>query len=615
MSSSVLQNEDLVAEILLGLPAKELSKCTCVSNQWLTFITTPHFVQRYIAHHHRSSSSLLLALTSTLTHPRPTWPLNVQPLTLTPSEAHLSPLTRLNFDFLNAPDMVLNVRQSCNGLLLLERKIITGRQHEKWFVCNPTTKKFFTFMAASDGSSCFLAYDPLKSSHFKLVKVLFRRLKRVALAATDHVSYSFKYEVTVFSSELQRWSEVAVRFHTEEMLNNSQGVYCNGAVHWFSNGEKSVYFDVESERLKTYPMPKQMMIQPRGEYSVGYFGESRGFLHMILPRTMTGLWLEVLELEGDYSGWFVRFKVNLSPIHEVAFPRMNLDRFVRLLRIVRREKEEDSMLVFCVGERVFSCGLDDENAAAFREFREFRRVVKGNAVRYRLVPPFAMFEYFENPFQVSASILLFFSSSSLPTHASPSSSLIFLPPSSTCAPPPATAPQSLSRHLPPPLREQPSLTHLCPSSLEPPPPTAPQSLSHHLPHPSAGNPHPSREPPPTPASHPFPATASSQPPPPCPSRPVPHPPQLHRASPGSSLLPSKPNALRGSCRAMGSALYHPNRVVGSLKHGGRTHAPMERHPNRVVRLHQRPHWTALAQVLCTSSPATFSIPSLFDTYD
>ncbi|KAL2334739.1 hypothetical protein Fmac_015952 [Flemingia macrophylla] len=211
-----------------------------------------------------------------------------------------------------------------------------------------------------------------------------------------------------------------------------------------------------------------------------------------------------------------------------------------------------------------------------------------------------------------------------PPHLPPSSSsLIFLPPSLTCAPPP-------SSHLPPPRRSRYRATSPPPSREQPSSPTCAPPPSSHLPPPlpratpnlPRATPNP-RKPPlprdrlkPTP---PKPCASSVLPrpparrvtfhPPPPASRPIPHPPPLHRASPGSSLLPSKPNALRGSCRAMGFALYHPNRVVGSLKHVGRTHAPMELHPNRVVHLHQRPHWTALAQVLCASSPARFSILS------
>ncbi|KAK4267238.1 hypothetical protein QN277_024044 [Acacia crassicarpa] len=52
------------------------------------------------------------------------------------------------------------------------------------------------------------------------------------------------------------------------------GVCCNGAIHWSSQGEDSVYFEVDSQCLKTSPMPPD---SEDWEYrNLAYFGEVHG---------------------------------------------------------------------------------------------------------------------------------------------------------------------------------------------------------------------------------------------------------------------------------------------------------------------------------------------------
>ncbi|KAK9265440.1 hypothetical protein L1049_012384 [Liquidambar formosana] len=83
---------------------------------------------------------------------------------------------------------------------------------------------------------------------------------------------------------------------------------------------------------------------------VGYFGESRGHLHLFViddPPTE----IDILELKTDYSEWFVRYRLNLW----ITFPEINWNSFtiyeaLSILCVNRAEKEESILVLFVYGE-------------------------------------------------------------------------------------------------------------------------------------------------------------------------------------------------------------------------------------------------------------------------
>ncbi|TKY46351.1 F-box protein [Spatholobus suberectus] len=238
---SVAQSDDLLTEILLRLPAKPLTRFKCVSKEWLALISNPHFVRRYLTSH-PFPSSLLLTLNSTDLHVPPvSLPVSIIPLRTSDADVSLPKL--LDFGFLNVPDLVL--RQSCHGLLLVEgREIGTQKRRRSsrsgvtkaealssFFVCSPLTKRFVAFRAVMV-SSFFLAYDPLKSLHFKLVSV--PGLNNFDYRRTLLLK---KRKITIYSSEIKSWSDTGVCFTTpsSSYMNFRQGVYCNGSIHCICN--------------------------------------------------------------------------------------------------------------------------------------------------------------------------------------------------------------------------------------------------------------------------------------------------------------------------------------------------------------------------------------------
>ncbi|KAK9287142.1 hypothetical protein L1049_015553 [Liquidambar formosana] len=100
--------------------------------------------------------------------------------------------------------------------------------------------------------------------------------------------------------------------------------------------------------------------------NISYFGESRGHLHLIVIEEPMLTECDIWELKTDYSGWFVRYRVNLDPL-AIPFPETiwNLDaqyEVCSLLGIVRAEKEEESILVLFVSGKAISFNLNDKTS-------------------------------------------------------------------------------------------------------------------------------------------------------------------------------------------------------------------------------------------------------------
>ncbi|XP_057489396.1 F-box protein At5g07610-like [Actinidia eriantha] len=169
----------------------------------------------------------------------------------------------------------------------------------------------------------------------------------------------------IYSSETGSWRASGEPFTIENDNNSMQfhaGVYWNGAINWFSTWGASLYFNVDEERLGTMPM----LPVPEGnwyEREFRHYGESRGHLHLVEiygPVTR----FNVYEMERDYSGWFVKYRVDLDGVG-IAFPEMMERRSgdeenysFTILSLVRLEKDE-SFLVLHTPGKVIHYSLGD----------------------------------------------------------------------------------------------------------------------------------------------------------------------------------------------------------------------------------------------------------------
>ncbi|KAL3650401.1 hypothetical protein CASFOL_006804 [Castilleja foliolosa] len=255
-----------------------------------------------------------------------------------------------------------NVISSCNGLLLC----FIYRAGPKYYVCNPTTGIYIALPQVvfdnTNESICgmYLAFDPSKSPHYKVVCVL--RCLRGWLRSFE-----------VYSSETGTWRKGGELFTANVNFNYHGGVYWNGAIHWVkivTKPQECVYFslDCDDQTPKVFPNPplQDDKSYQRSDY---YFGESCDHLHFVDAHRELDEFI-VYEMKRDYSEWFVKFKVNVLAM-KGGFSEWYIKRkinasevdmnywlsyfkykvFVRVHTVVRGENDTDSFLVVATGRR------------------------------------------------------------------------------------------------------------------------------------------------------------------------------------------------------------------------------------------------------------------------
>ncbi|KAK3033244.1 hypothetical protein RJ639_033124 [Escallonia herrerae] len=325
-AGAVAWNEDLLVQILLLLPLKSLAKCRCVSNQWRSLINaTPKLYRRLYPDPSTATPSALLLCRS----PTPVF----SETRLLFSE--LSPLVSVPLNggnptpTPNVPDD-FHILQSCNGLLCCCRHSPDG-----WdlYVVNPTTKNFSRL---PKNRGCTKKFDYVgvnlaveeQTNDYSVVGV--KQLNK-------HVNMiDTYYMIEMYSSKTGTWRSPRLgrstarrsTFYAPPFIQWSRGVYWNGAINWINDlGEESLYFKVDEERLRTMPMPPVPNVDGNLHGKVRYFGKSLDRLHLI---EINGLCtrcnrlgrnchcdfryedLTVHELQRDYSGWLVKYRINLS---------------------------------------------------------------------------------------------------------------------------------------------------------------------------------------------------------------------------------------------------------------------------------------------------------------
>ncbi|KAK9291571.1 hypothetical protein L1049_019519 [Liquidambar formosana] len=351
-------NDDLLTEILRRLPVKSLLKFKSVSKNWLSLFSNPHFSR------HQNSNSIAglflqrHTLLGGLVSPK------IEFVPLDDDKPDITPFTSLPFVKGRAGFRIL---QSSNGLLCCCTCGVNPNDC-RYYIYNPTTRQYTRIWDLGRANSSIvlsvnLAFDPSKSPHYKVVSVLgFDKW-------IDYGMMDFDSHIRIYSSETRLWRVSGSVFSASKSIHFDKGVFWNGAIHWVGDQGTSLCFDVDQERLRELPMPPL----PDGlfEREVRYFGESQDHLHLVEtygPRTAQ---FNVYEMERDYSGWFVKYCVDLDTL-TTAFPEMmarNGNYFnsphwdfygFAVLCILQGETDEGSFLVLHIPGKTIRYNLKDK---------------------------------------------------------------------------------------------------------------------------------------------------------------------------------------------------------------------------------------------------------------
>lgn len=206
---------DLLAEILVRLPAKSLIRLKLVCKHWLSVISGDEFFRRHYLRGPNPPPSLLLQT-------RQSKFFHINPFDKSPIMAP--------YKFSLPSPKILS---SCNGLMLLQSDTRIGTDY---YVHNPTTNQSrrvrnLDYSEDYPGIMGFtLAFDPRKSIHYTVVLV------RAALKFPDpdhgRQSSGRRFRVDVYESESCCWEKGSEPFRAYTEQEFCSGVHCNGFIHW-----------------------------------------------------------------------------------------------------------------------------------------------------------------------------------------------------------------------------------------------------------------------------------------------------------------------------------------------------------------------------------------------
>ncbi|MED6149175.1 hypothetical protein PIB30_059924, partial [Stylosanthes scabra] len=365
----VVGDEDLLTEILLRLPVKDLLRCKCVCQKWKSLISEPQFGYLHTLALCRKHNNPYLYPSGIIMRP---FSLSLQKVNMIPFSNNTNNRFNHRLDVHNKlfdrhGELGYYFLRSCNGLFLWKsnplKKVRASRRRElvqqcsSFYVSNPTTGHCVRIDRfghdGSNNASCwipYLAFEPWKSPHYKIIF-----FNKVAGERKDHPLTS-KIPVSVYSSETGSWSkhDVLPPSPNNDIDIHYDEPYCNGAIYW-----NSVYFDIDElcfKNLPTFPLTAGQ------HYFVGGWGRN---LHSITVKNYEDDWkFDIWELKEDYSGWILRFHVDLTTLQK----DIQAYTFHRVLGVVcqppNEDEEEESVLVmiFVDFKRIVSYNLKNRRS-------------------------------------------------------------------------------------------------------------------------------------------------------------------------------------------------------------------------------------------------------------
>ncbi|KAL3649788.1 hypothetical protein CASFOL_006191 [Castilleja foliolosa] len=263
------------------------------------------------------------------------------------------------------------ILHSCNGLLVLYNMSLK-KGNQKCYIYNPTTRKHIQLplpKAAEYHSiiGMYLAFDPSKSPHYRVVCVL-------------KIIFDLSW-LEIYSPETGLWRDGGVLFEENKYFDCTDGVYWNGAIHWVKLGTEPrefVYLNPYCDQTpKVFPSPplRDGSYYKRNDYS---FGESCDHLHFVDAYRTLDKFI-VYEMKRDYSEWFVRYNVDL--------PEMKMDysgdsqwMYEHLCRysdrryiVVRGKNDDDSFLVIANNKRIVRYNFEQKTCETLCDFDSTKR--------------------------------------------------------------------------------------------------------------------------------------------------------------------------------------------------------------------------------------------------
>ncbi|KAF7152944.1 hypothetical protein RHSIM_Rhsim01G0018400 [Rhododendron simsii] len=225
-----------------------------------------------------------------------------------------------------------------------------------YIVCNLTTQKYKVLPKPSGLSSrsamrrgAYLAFDPLKSPHYKVVVGShYPRSKREP----------WYFEIDKYNSESGNWKTMI-----PPDTCCGCGVFWSGAIYWLVSYKNVLMrFKVDAEEMTALPLRRRSL----SKESMKYFGACCDGLIIIQTRSSSTLQLFTLELKSDTCWWILKYCMNLETIGS-AFPEIEYIFKFNVLCVVKGEKTEDYAPVLAIPGNVITYNMEKNTLGVFHD--------------------------------------------------------------------------------------------------------------------------------------------------------------------------------------------------------------------------------------------------------
>ncbi|KAG0536514.1 hypothetical protein BDA96_03G070300 [Sorghum bicolor] len=326
--------DDILVDILSRLPIKSLCRCKLVSTRWRNLISHPE---------HSKKLAQTLAGFFYESYSKNRFPKLARHFTNV-SRA-IDPFIDPSLSFLPEYKSI-DIKDSCNGLLLCHCWKHTDPATMDSVVCNPATEKWVV-VPDSGWSSMVritrLGFDPAVSSHFHVFEFV---SNDIWYMDDGHNFDGAIVAVAVYSSKSGVWSlninnHLPIPLGEFAMPQDSKGVFFNGILHLTTFYGMVLAIDVEGKVLRGIPFP----ISTHYEYDDSrpvhvYLSQGHLYLTTISDGYQPSIW--VLE---DYNGenWTLKHNVNLLHLFGAA----NCSKVADNFSIISIHPEHDMIFLVC----------------------------------------------------------------------------------------------------------------------------------------------------------------------------------------------------------------------------------------------------------------------------
>ncbi|KAF5730388.1 F-box protein [Tripterygium wilfordii] len=290
-------DNDVAFDVLSRLQTKDLLCLKRVSKDWHHIMSDPSFIE--------VQSRRKEPLMGFFFQQRFKWCFDdIKTITYIPLYRKATQLHQNVFSFL--PQQVV-VLATCNGLVCC--RSCYPFEDPKVYVCNPLNKQWIEIEWPKPDKACgiALAFDPFRdlkelSTNFKLV--------RVEQLANDMEELYFSFEI--YSSKTRTWKLSKEICWCNCSLFKNNGVFIGDVLHWLTDGDEILTYNVESELSWLIPVAV-----PASEFTSvpeGCIGESEGRLHHVMVSD-AGLHVWVLDDYFEFK-WSLKHSKTIEAMEE-----------------------------------------------------------------------------------------------------------------------------------------------------------------------------------------------------------------------------------------------------------------------------------------------------------